>query len=699
MGEVALRDDPQVKGGLPLYKLERFLSDIAYQPNWRSEADRACAYYDGNQLTPEQQAKMRELGQPLLIHNLMAPAIDGVLGLEARTRADLIVRADDEDSMEVAEALNERFNEAARLVRLDRACADAFAGQVKAGLDWVEVSRTSDPFGPAYRCHKVHRNEIWWDWHSVQPDLSDARWLVRRRWVDRDEAIMAFPAHEDMIQYATNGWENFDTDLHLMNRPDLVGAYSDYTDTELHYEDWWDSNRDRTLIYEVYYRQYVRRPVFFTPDGRVIEADPKNKWHQAVIASGKVQVQTMAFPKIRLAYFIGPHRLVDVDSPHPHNHFPYVPFWGFREDSTNVPYGLGRRMLPAQDEINLRRQRLTRQLNSRLVVKDEDAIANMSEEEVMDEIYRLDGIINLNKNRQNKDIRGFEIITEDSIAQQQFSVMQEAQKVIQDVAGVYSAFLGQDSSAASGVAINSLVEQGSTTLAELTDNFRYARNQVAELLLAHIVEDLADQPNVEVKTNVGKPDKSKVIRLNAVDADNRPATNVVTKAKLHVVLGDITSTPGYRAQVTQRMMELASSLPPDMQVIMLDLIVESTDLPNRDKIVARIREATGRGLDPEEMTQAQRAQMQQAQQFEQAMQQLGMAEAQEKVRKLSAEAAKLEAQAGTEQGKARMSDSQLHHLDMQTEKLIAELKSIIADVALKRSQLRFQQVGDSPITA
>lgn len=690
MGDVALRDEGQVKGGLPLHKLERFLSDIEYQPEWRAEADRACAYYDGNQLTPYQRGKMEGSGQPLLIHNLMAPAIDGVLGLEARTRADLIVRADDDDSMEIAEALNERFNEAARLVRLDRACADAFAGQVKAGLDWAEVSRTSDPFGPAYRCHKIHRNEIFWDWHSSRPDMSDARWLIRRRWVDRDEAVMAFPGHEEMIKYATNGWENFDTEIHLLNRPDLVGAYSDYTDTELFYDDWWDSTRDRALIYEVYYRMFVRRPVIFTPDGRVIEADPHNKMHQAVIASGKVQVQTMAFPKMRMAYFIGPHRMVDVDSPHPHNHFPYVPFWGFREDSTNVPYGLGRRMLPAQDEINLRRQRLTRQLNSRLVIKDEDALDGMSDEDMMDEIYRLDGVINLNKERKNRDHRAFQIITEDSIAQQQFQIMQEAQKIIQDVAGVYNAFLGQDSTASSGVAIDSLVEQGSTTLAELTDNFRYARNQVAELLLAHVVEDMSATPDVEVKTNIGKPDKSKVIVLNAVGEDGNPATNVVSRAKLHVVLADITSTPGYRAQVSQRMMELAQSLPPDMQMIMLDLIVESTDLPNRDKIVERIREATGRGVDPEEMTPEQRAALEAQQQLQQLQQELGMEEAKQKVNKLAGEARKLHAQASTEEGKIPIGPAELRQLDASTEKLIAEMKSIIADVAIKRHSLLTQ---------
>ncbi|MEX2964510.1 hypothetical protein [Microbulbifer sp. TYP-18] len=691
-------DHAKQQGGLPLRKLERFLDDIRVQPEWRSEADRACAYYDSNQITPEMRELLESRGQPILTHNLMAPAIDGVLGLEARTRADWVVRPDDDDSVEVAEGINERLNEAARMTRVDKACADAFAGQVKCGLDWVEVTRGRDPFAYPYRCKRVHRNEIFWDWHA-DPDLANARWLLRRRWVDKDEAQLAFPGHKHLIEFACQGWDGFDTEYQLMQRDDLLGAYSDYTSTDMFLQDWWDSDRERALIYEVYYRHYVERPVMFTREGHVLEVDPRNRMHQALLASNRVQVRTMTFPKMRLAYFIGPHRLVDIPSPHPHNQFPYVPFWGFREDTTYVPYGLGRRMMPAQDEVNVRRQKLTFLLNKVHVVKDEDALAgNMSDEEMLDEFYRADGVVNLNPTRTTRNNNAFRVEQQTHVAAQQFSVMQEAQRIIQETAGVYSAFLGQESGAKSGVAIDSLVEQGSTTLAELTDNYRFARQQVGELLMAQVIHDLSHRPDVAVSRNVGKPDKTKVIVLNGTEGTGQPRTNLVTKAKLQVVLGDIASTPSYRAQVSQRMMELASSLPPDMQMVMLDLIVESTDLPKRDEIVKRIREVTGRG-NPEDLTPEQRAQMQQAQQFEQAMQQLGMAEAQEKVRKLAAEAAKLEAQAGTEQGKSKLGPAELRQLDASTEKLIAELKSIIADVALKRSQLRFQQVGDSPMTA
>ncbi len=61
-------------------------SDIDAQPDWRTTANTACAYYDGDRLAPEVVAKLRERGQPLTMHNLIAPTIDGVLGMEAKTR-------------------------------------------------------------------------------------------------------------------------------------------------------------------------------------------------------------------------------------------------------------------------------------------------------------------------------------------------------------------------------------------------------------------------------------------------------------------------------------------------------------------------------------------------------------------------------------------------------------------------------------
>lgn len=76
---------------------------------------------------------------------------------------------------------------------MNKARSDAYAEQIKAGLSWVEVRRNSDPFGPEFKVSTVSRNEVFWDWLSREADLSDCRWLMRRRWMDTDEAKATFP--------------------------------------------------------------------------------------------------------------------------------------------------------------------------------------------------------------------------------------------------------------------------------------------------------------------------------------------------------------------------------------------------------------------------------------------------------------------------------------------------------------------------
>ena len=685
-----LGEDYAKNPGLSVQRLNEFLDDIQAQPEWRIEANRAADYYDGRQLEPGVIAKMEERGQPVLIHNLIAPAIDGVLGMEARTRTDWQVTADNDEFVDTAEALNQELNEASRITMSDRACADAYAAQVKTGLGWVEINRNPDPFEYRYRVNSVHRREIYWDWHAKRPDLKDARWLLRRRWLDEDEAINAFPRHAELIKQAVNGWSDVDSLESLIDDQTLMGAYTQYTEFRHRDSEWLDSARRRTAVYEVYYRHYVRKPVLQSSEGTVVEFDLANDVHNALLSTGRVQISMVPFAKMRLAYFVGPHRVVDVPSPQPHNHFPYVPFWGFREDGTGAPYGLIRRMMPAQDEINHRRSKLTWLLNAKRVIKDDDALLHMSESEMMDELYRADGVINLNPNRKNKDHNAFRVEVDLGVSAQQFQVMQEAEKLIQDTAGIYSSFLGQESGAKSGVAINSLVEQGATTLGELNDNHRFARQMVGELLLAHIVQDLSQRENYQVKVNVNKPQKTKVITLNETSAGK--INNQVIRTKAKVVLSDITNTPSYRAQIAHQLTQLAVSLPPDMQAILLDLVVDATDLPMRDEISKRIRAMTGQGQDEEELTKEQRAQREKQLQAEAQKEKMMMGEMQARLQKLTADARKANAQAAQAEQQAAMTPEHRNKTQAETQRIMAEVEKILSE--LQTAQLTQQHILD-----
>ncbi|HIA5715962.1 portal protein [Yersinia enterocolitica] len=675
------------------FTLERLMdisSDIDHQPDWRTSANTACAYYDGDQLAPEVVAKLRERGQPLTQHNLIAPTIDGVLGMEAKTRTDLMVIADDpNEEMEImAEAVNAEFADACRLSGLNKARSDAYAEQIKAGLSWVEVRRNDDPFANKFKVSTVHRNEVFWDWFSREADLSDCRWLMRKRWLDVDEVKGTFPDKAQIIDYSLNEWKGFvDTALADGQESDLMSAYEEYQSWSRESTEWVTSNRKRVLLQVIYYRTFQRLPILQLSNGRVVEYDKNNVMHAVAVATDRVQVTMARVSRIRESWFVGPHFIIDRPCTAPQGMFPLIPFWGYRKDKTGAPYGLACRAIPAQDEVNFRRIKLTWLLQAKRVIKDADA-TNMTDKQLAEEIERPDGVINLNPNRANKTTAAdaLNIQQDFQVAQQQFQVMQESMKLIQDGLGVYSAFLGQDSNASSGVAISNLVEQGATTLAEINDNYQFACQQVGQLLLCYLLEELTKRRNYPVVINRDDPRKRKEVVLNAAEEAGR-MNNDVSRLRAHIALAPIQQTPAYKSQLAQRLSEVITGLPPQIQVSVLDMWVELLDLPNKQEFVERIRGALGTPKSPDEMTPEEQQAAQQEQQLQQQQQELAMREIAGKVAKLEAEAQRINAQAEREATLANGQRFNDAYTQAKTGQVLQDMQNVTEEIGALHEQM------------
>ncbi|MHA3353199.1 portal protein [Yersinia enterocolitica] len=675
------------------FTLERLMdisSDIDHQPDWRTSANTACAYYDGDQLAPEVVAKLRERGQPLTQHNLIAPTIDGVLGMEAKTRTDLMVIADDpNEEMEImAEAVNAEFADACRLSGLNKARSDAYAEQIKAGLSWVEVRRNSDPFDNKFKVSTVHRNEVFWDWFSREADLSDCRWLMRKRWLDVDEVKGTFPDKSQIIDYSLNEWKGFvDTELAAGQESDLMSAYEEYQSWSRESTEWVSSNRKRVLLQVIYYRTFQRLPILQLSNGRVVEYDKNNVMHAVAVATDRVQVTMARVSRIRESWFVGPHFIIDRPCTAPQGMFPLIPFWGYRKDKTGAPYGLACRAIPAQDEVNFRRIKLTWLLQAKRVIKDADA-TEMTDKQLAEEIERPDGVINLNPNRANKTTAAdaLNIQQDFQVAQQQFQVMQESMKLIQDGLGVYSAFLGQDSNASSGVAISNLVEQGATTLAEINDNYQFACQQVGQLLLCYLLEELTKRRNYPVVINRDDPRKRKEVVLNAAEEAGR-MNNDVSRLRAHIALAPIQQTPAYKSQLAQRLSEVIVGLPPQIQVSVLDMWVELLDLPNKQEFVERIRGALGTPKSPDEMTPEEQQAAQQEQQLQQQQQELAMRELAAKVDRLEAEAKRIHAQAEREATLANGQRFNDAYTQAKTGQVLQEMQNVTEEIGALHEQM------------
>ncbi|NAW60498.1 portal protein [Vibrio sp. V31_P5A7T61] len=669
-------------------KLLNIMSDIDAQPNWRTHANKACAYYDGDQLAPQVVAVLKERNQPMTMHNLIAPTVDGVLGMEAKTRTDLLVLADDpsKEFDELAEAINEQFKDVCRLAKLDKARSEAYASQIKCGFGAVEVYRNENLFGPKYKIKNIPRDEIYWDWLSKESDWSDARWVMRCRWIDVDELMTIVPDKKDIIKNAANGWHGFvETNLIEGMDANLVNAYEEFKGYSRQQTEWLSQNRKRIRLQVIYYRTMERKPVIELQNGRVIEFDKNNLLHATAAAMGKANVRMAQVSRIIESWYAGPHHLGDKDCDAPQGLFPLVPFFGYRKDANGEPYGLVARAIPAQDEVNFRRIKLTWLLQAKRVIADKDA-TNMSREKVLDEVERADGYIELNPDRKNNKsvAEAFRVEQDFNIAQQQFNVMQESMKLIQDTMGVYAAFLGQGQTSQSGVAIANLVEQGATTLAEINDNYRYSCQLLGELILSYLIEDMKGKRNVPITINRDDPRKRKQVIVNQETEEG--LTNDITKLRTHIALAPVQQTAAYKQQLADRMMQITAQMPPEVQVAVIDLVAELTDIPNKAEFIDRVRDAIGIQKPQDEMSEEEIAAMEAQQQQQEAQMQLAMREMEAKVQKLEAEVQKSMAVAEKEQAAANSARYRDAKTQAETGKLLQEIERMDQELQQIRNQ-------------
>ncbi len=436
----------------------------------------------------------------------------------------------------------------------------------------------------------IHRREIFWDWRAALYDLSDARYLVRRRWLELDHAIAMMPQYADLFRATTSGWAGFDPLLEQNTQ--LYQSFVLERDTRIEAVDWRDIQRERLCLYEIWYRKWVRGFVITLPSGKTVECDFDKVEHcQAVLEGAPVKMAT--FQKVRLAWYCGPHFLYDIPSPYDHGNFPYIPFFGYREDLTQVPYGLIRSMISPQDEINARKSKALWLLNSRRVTADSDAVED--HEVAREEVARPDAYIILDSKRRPQS--RFEVASDGQLSAQQFQAMQESKQEIEEASGVHKVMQGQQSGASSGLAINSLVEQGLNTLAEINDNYRHARRLVGEQLFLLLQCDMRGKPT---RVRVGDGMQEKIIVLNQPVVDPRTGAttiqNDISGISPKVTLDDIPSTPTFRLQQLQMLTEITKSLPPNIQGMVIDFIVAATDLPTaaRSSIAYAARSAFSR---------------------------------------------------------------------------------------------------------
>lgn len=590
---------PDQTGPMTREEYLEILYEIENQPlAWRAIADKEMDYADGNQLDSVLLQAQQKLGIPPAMENLIGPALEAIQGYEVATRKDWRVTASGQPGgRDVADAISYRLNQAERTSKADKACSEAFRPQIGVGIGFVEVSRSNDPFADPYRCKTVHRNDCHWDMASGSTDPSEWRFFRRQRWLRPERLLPIFPQHAELIRaYGRDGaswWTTSSLEQYGGTATGLGTAWGEARAWTIHENRYFNSSTKEVCVAELWYRRWVDVGVIESPDGRKVEYDPKNPAHNAALASGMANYTRAVVARVRRGYWLGPHLLADEPTPYTHRHYPYVPFFGFTEDSTGVPYGYVRDLIFQQDTLNSGTAKLRWGMSAVRTERTKGAV-DMPDEVFRRTVGRLDADIVLNANVMAQPGARFEVKRDFILSDHQLALLDNARNAIQRVSPAASgAMSGRRGTATSGIQEQTQVEQANQGLARMMSNFAEARTLIGEMLMAMIVEDMGnEETTVIIEGDAIKPDRTVVI--NKVEKDGAGYTylsNDLQRTRLMVALEDVPSSTSYRSQQLNVMGEAVKSLPPQYQAAALPFLVSLMDVPFQRDLVEAIRNA------------------------------------------------------------------------------------------------------------
>lgn len=598
----------------------RVLMDLLEYESERQSEERLQAqidedYYDHLQWRPEDARELMERGQAPLVFNEARQSIDWISGTEKRMRKDYKIlprEPDDEKGAELKTKLV-KYTDDVNLTQWHR--SKAFKQAATAGLSWLEEGVNPDPEQEIIYSGMEDWRNVFRDSHSRNIDMNvDARYLFRRRVIDLDYAIALLPGHEAHLRAMAGQHESQETgdDIWYLGEK-LTGASetewstgaSGFGDRSAYMSrnGYLDQSRRLSVeLLECWYRIPERVKVFAggRAQGKIVnDRDPV---HAEELIS---RVPTYDAVKMRMRLMIATRQApcLDMPSPYRHGRFLLTPIFGYRRARDGQAYGVMRGMRDIQDDLNKRRSKALFALSSNRIVMEANAVDDI--EDLRNEAARPDGII---VKKQGKELK-FEKQTADY--QGNLELAAEDSQLLRNVGGVTNENLGRNTSAQSGIAIERKQDQGSLTTSELFDNYLLAVRQSGKLRLSHIEQFYTEPKAVRI---VGERRPIEWLKINQVDPATGEILNDVTAREADFIV----DTQDYRASLAQAALEQMFDLlgkiatfAPQVVLNVLDLVVETADLKDKDEWVARIRKLTGQ-RDPSKPPTPEELQVEQA---------------------------------------------------------------------------------------
>lgn len=563
----------------------------------------AHRFYAGDQWDHKQKDTLKREGRPATVINQVFKAVNNVSGKQRDARLrwkafpkgenDILTAAGVTRGADYIEnATDWRFTES-------RVFKDACIG----GAGWVEVGYDeTDPSKEAIFADYVPDDEMLADPFGHNLDLSDYRYLIRRKEVDYDLAKAAYPGHETALRMAMVSQRNEHQAL-------IGGDYGNRDDgTFSHgYQGTMDEGkgRERVCLREHHYWEVEDCLYIQLPDGEKLDYEEGDEAAMQALTMGG---QMMRGKKrcYYVAIMAGDSVIEHRKSALPLERFPYACLFAFK-DHLGRPMGLVEQMIWPQRELNVNRSRANESQRSRWLIYAKQALgAGYTADQVAQMLARGNFALEVN------DLGSIQMGSDKMDVGGWTNLMEISRREVDEVAGLNEAAYGDKSNEKSGKAIERRVHQQSLNTGELWDNWRFFRLQVGRMMLALAIKFWSPEKwsRIIEQTVIGENEDA--LRQAAMagvapppQADlswvGRAVVGINSLFRYDLKLEDQAETSTERQAVMDQAIELVGFLPDPAKMAVVPDIIRMSDFPGKDEMAGKAEAAMQAQMAPPPM--------------------------------------------------------------------------------------------------
>ena len=599
------------------------LSEMLEIYNWMEYANRedmnnfeeAFNYYNGKQWTDEEVDLLTSDGRPPLAFNLVFGKVNTVTGLEQQIRSGFKatpVGAEDDELALLATALL-KFEDRNR--QMQKVFSRAFKTAIICGRAWIDVGTHFLP-GEVTLSNRI-RNEnvfnVYKDPDSVEYDMSDAHYLLRQKWLSIPQLKRTYPeVFMSKTPQEIGTMLNFERDARFPRR--VQEMENDYSiNPNVH--DWSsfvDNNKRRAKVIELYEKRVEYQWYIVGNAGEKFPAKDKQeaiKVSKELNEEAQKQKQDVIFapakvPENRIYSTSYSGNMVIRDTkvtPFKHNNFPIVPIYAYMEDSGKKveTFGVVKNLIDPQDEKNKRHSQFIDILN-RAPKGGGFFQQSAIDGEQLKSLSTPGAWVGVKGSIKDKILPSTHNFM--GILSHYQWLEKTSQEDTKEISGINDSLIGiPTNSRESGVAAQTRIQQGLTTLQELFDHLNTAKRLVVEQVMSNI-QQFYDMPKIQRIVGI-------VHRDNPQYLQNAPMQLVQRFYDLNydILIDEGESSPTARiasVQSAKELLQYAQSMPPTAVMTIVKSDIDMSDFPGKREMLEQLSGAQSQALMEEAMQKA-----------------------------------------------------------------------------------------------